>query len=158
MRAFHIHKAQEDEYDFPYHHIAQYKENFSECVYDTWGINYVSTIEFLLKILENQEFNSLVDIGCGDGRLTKEISHSFPNRRIVGVDYSKKALLFAKAMYPQGKFYQLDILHSRLDTTFDLATLIEVLEHIDPTLQGKFIKSLSAILPKNGVLLFDGSS
>ena len=61
-------------------------------------------------------------------------------------------------MYPQGKFYQLDILHSRLDTTFDLATLIEVLEHIDPTLQGKFIKSLSAILPKNGVLLLDGSS
>ena len=148
-----IQKAQEDEYDFPYHHIAQFKEGFTECMYDTWGINYVSTIEYILKILETQEFTSLLDVGCGDGRLTKEIALRFPDRHIAGVDYSKKALAFAKAMHPHGKFYHVNILHKKLHSKFDLATLIEVLEHIDPRSQDKFIKALSALLTENGTLL-----
>ncbi len=148
-----LQQAQEDEYEFPYHHIAQFKGCFSECLYDTWGINYVSTIEFLLNILETIEFASLVDIGCGDGRLIKEITFRFPNRRIVGIDYSNKALSFAKAMYPQGEFYHADILHYRSGSAFEIATLIEVFEHIDPRFQDTFIKNLSTLLTDSGTLL-----
>jgi len=152
MSLNHIQEAQEKEYAFPYHHIARFKDEFSQCVSDSWGINYVSTIEFLLDRLKKEEFKSLVDIGCGDGRLTKEIAQRFPNRHIAGVDYSQQAISLAKAMYPEGEFHQINILNGNLDLSFDAATLIEVFEHIPLQMQKQFIEVVAKCLKPGGTL------
>ncbi len=39
---------------------------------------------------------SLVDLGCGDGTLAIELAHLRPERRVVGLDYSDRALALAR--------------------------------------------------------------
>ena len=147
-----IQTAQEQEYDYPYHYIAQFEGGFTHCAYDTWGLNYVATIEFLLDRLDQHPFSSLLDTGCGDGRLTKEIARRFPRRRIVGIDYSHQAISLAQAMYPQGEFHQLDVTKNEWGDQFDIVTLIEVFEHIDPITQGDFLRNLAKCLKPGGTL------
>src|SRR5262245_37977053 len=65
---------QEAEYWFPYHYVSQWSPRFSQCFYDSWGIHYISTIEFLLEKLSALPFYSIVDIGCGDGRMSRELA------------------------------------------------------------------------------------
>src|SRR5688572_17992944 len=126
---------QDAEYRFPYHYVAQWRPHFTQSFTDTWGINYVSTIEHLLARLAAMEFRSLVDVGCGDGRLAREIAATFPGREILGVDYSARAIGLAQAMNAgsgAATYRQLDIVAPHDVGQHDVATLVEVLEHVPP--------------------------
>lgn len=48
--------------------------------------------EEILKVLENEKFDRLIDIGCGYGRYLKSISSRFPKVRLIGVDISPTQL------------------------------------------------------------------
>lgn len=146
-----IQKKQNDEYVFPYHYVSDFRTNFTQTFNDTWGINYVSTIEFLIKKLSNENFNSLIDVGCGDGRLVKELMHDFPNKNIWGIDYSEEAISLAQVLNKSGKYQQKDITHDT-EETFDIVTLIEVFEHIPLELADSFIRGVSNHLKSNGIL------
>jgi 2-polyprenyl-3-methyl-5-hydroxy-6-metoxy-1,4-benzoquinol methylase len=149
-----IQKLQDDEYDFPYHHIPLYKKNyFNQCFNFAWGINYVATIEFLIDKLKQEKFQSLVDIGCGDGRLTKELREEFKNKEIEGIDYSEKAIALAKAMDFYGTYHCLDILSSQTHKKYDISLLIEVFEHIHPDISEAFLRAVARLLNKGGLLI-----
>ncbi|MDC0376153.1 class I SAM-dependent methyltransferase [Pelagibacteraceae bacterium] len=47
---------------------------------------------------DDQSIKSIVDVGCGDGRITKELSETFNTKKILGIDYSSKAINLAKAL------------------------------------------------------------
>ncbi|GAF77241.1 unnamed protein product, partial [marine sediment metagenome] len=144
---------QDDEYWFPYHYVAQYKNGFSQYYNDTWGINYIATIEFILNKLEREHYYSLIDIGCGDGRLVKEVQDKFPNKVVEGIDYSERAINLAKAMNPRGAYYCLDIEKEKpLHGEYDIALLIEVFEHILPEKAEVFLNSVKNIISKEGLL------
>lgn len=146
-------KVQEDQYSFPYHYIPQYKNGFSSIVYSGFGINYVSTIEFLFDKLYELEFSSICDVGSGDGRLVKEISERFPEKKVYGIDYSKRAINLAKGINPSLKFIRTDIVDTSIKEKFDVLTIIEVLEHIPIQRVDKFIQALHGMLKENGVLI-----
>lgn len=147
-------QLQDDEYWFPYHYVSNYQDGFTQVFNDTWGINYVATIEFLLQRLSLYQFDSLIDIGCGDGRFTGELKLRFPQSDIVGIDYSKRAIELAKAMNPLVKFGQHDITnHNTINKKFDIAVLMEVFEHIQPDNGEKFLYAISRILHTKGILL-----
>ena len=147
-----IQKEQDSEYELPYHYIPQYRNGFSQSLSWSWGKNYISAIEFVLKkIKENADnINSIADIGCGDGRLTKELATEFPNKEIIGVDYSQKAINLAKALNPNVNFIRKDIINDKLWNHFDAITLIEVFEHIPKELCKNFVKSLHNLLTEKG--------
>jgi 2-polyprenyl-3-methyl-5-hydroxy-6-metoxy-1,4-benzoquinol methylase len=153
MNTDEIQKIQEDGYDFPYHHVPLYRKIFSQCFNWTWGINYVSTIEFLIDKIKQEEFESLVDIGCGDGRLTKELTEEFKNKDVEGIDYSEKAITLAKLMHPQGKYHCIDILNTHFNKKYDIALLIEVFEHIPPEISDTFLSAVARLMNKDGTLL-----
>ena len=44
---------------------------------------------------------ALLDIGCGDGKITAEIARCLPNGRAVGVDSSEKMINLAKTTFPR---------------------------------------------------------
>jgi len=148
-----IQKSQEDQYSFPHHYVPRYRNGFSTVVYSGFGINYVSTIEFLLNKLNELEFSSLCDIGTGDGRLVKEISETFPGKVIFGLDYSEKAINIAKGLNPFLNFIQANIINDNIEKKFDVLTLIEVFEHIPLNETKQFVSSLHKLLNKNGILL-----
>src|SRR5438552_7873234 len=90
---------QEAEYAFPYHHLPQIAP-FSISRHLFWGHAYASYVEKVLQLLSKQPFESLIDIGCGDGKLLLEISKRFRGKRLVGTDMSERALAFARAFAP----------------------------------------------------------
>lgn len=69
-----------------------------------------------------------LDLGCGDGRLTKELRTD----RLTGADVSAVALARARGRLPQGEFVHLapDEPLPFADTAFDLVLCAETLEHV----------------------------
>jgi 2-polyprenyl-3-methyl-5-hydroxy-6-metoxy-1,4-benzoquinol methylase len=145
-------KEQESYYWFPYHYVTQFTAGFTQTFHDTWGINYAATLEFILQQVAAERLSSIVDIGCGDGRLTRELTERFPNLKIVGVDYSARAINLAKAMSPGIPFLNVDITQGGWDETFDLAILMEVFEHVPPAVSEAFVGAVSRLLRPNGLI------
>ncbi len=146
-----IQKKQEEEYSFPYHYVSQFRNGFTQTFNDTWGINYVSTIEYLIQRLKNENFNALIDIGCGDGRLVRELSIEFKNKKILGIDYSTQAINLAKILNNNCEYHQADIT-TQIIQKVDLVTLIEVFEHIPPEMADNFVEGICNHLNENGIL------
>ncbi len=149
--------SQETEYCFPYHYVAEFQSgDFKQSFTDTWGINYVSTIEYILERLGGSNFSTVVDVGCGDGRLTREIAKRFPGRSILGVDYSRKAINLALAMNSDMKdirFIACDITQPWTERRHDVAVLMEVFEHIPVEQGAEFVAGLHNLLRPGATLL-----
>jgi len=147
--------SQEEQYDIPYHYIPSLdNDNFTQHLYWSWGIHYLGGIDIVLSSLAKQPFSSLIDIGCGDGRLLREINKRFPGNRLQGIDYSSRAINLARAMNPDLSYNTIDI--CSIDTpenTFDVVTLVEVLEHIPTDSADVFLKSLSTYQRPGGKLI-----
>jgi 2-polyprenyl-3-methyl-5-hydroxy-6-metoxy-1,4-benzoquinol methylase len=147
---------QEKEYFFPYHYVMQFgNDQFRHFFLDTWAINYGSTVEYLLGKIDAGQDKRIIDIGCGDGRFSRELSLAFESSTVVGIDYSRRAIALASAMNADTanlKFECIDITETHSLGTFDVAVLMEVFEHIPIEDTGKFMKSVRALLSDNGFL------
>jgi cyclopropane fatty-acyl-phospholipid synthase-like methyltransferase len=151
---------QEEEYIFPYHYIPRFESGvFTQTMNINWGFEYLSSLEFLLGLLNNIPFKSLIDVGCGDGRFCSEAAKRFPGRRICGVDVSERAISLARALNPEVEFLAGDITNSAfkkmesLKGGFDLAVSIEVLEHIKPAEASRFMEKTALLLKPGGRLI-----
>jgi trans-aconitate methyltransferase len=49
----------------------------------------------------------ILDIGCGDGKVTAEIAQAVPRGRVLGVDASAEMIAFAKKTFPTSKISNL---------------------------------------------------
>jgi 3' terminal RNA ribose 2'-O-methyltransferase Hen1 len=100
-------------------------------------------VEFVIEVLHAARARRVLDLGCGEGRLLRELLKERSFSQIVGVDVSHRALERAQErlrldMLPprerervqlwQGSLTYRD---SRLEG-FDAAVLMEVVEHIEP--------------------------
>ena len=149
-------KIQEEEYDFPYHYLLDFSET-SLAQYREYpgGIFYAATLLKILLIMREIQFDSVVDIGCGDGFFCRKLSVWFPDKRIVGIDYSVQAVSLARLLNRDRniEFLVEDITASGFDRRFDVATSISVLEHIQPPLVYSFVKGMHSLLASGGELV-----
>lgn len=150
-------KIQEEEYSFPYHYIPEITSNgvLSQAKYWSWGFRYLGGMTVVFDLLKEMNFNSLIDIGCGDGRFLSELNKVYPDIDICGVDFSKRAIAFAKAMNPEisSCYLENNIIEETVSETYDVATLIEVLEHIHPGQVDSFVKAIALLLNEKGYLI-----
>lgn len=146
---------QESEYSFPYHYIPTLENgNFSQIRKLAWGYEYLSYLNFLLRRLESVSFNSLLDVGCGEGRFLSEAAKRFPGRDLLGLDFSARAIDFARLLNPDLKFVCGDLMNGALaDEQFDVVTLVETLEHVPPANRSGFVSGLRRHVKQNGLLL-----
>lgn len=146
---------QEAQYEFPYHYIPQLENgNFSQVRKLRWGYEYLSYLRFILARLEKIEFDSLLDVGCGEGRFLSEVFKRFPNKNLLGIDRSQRALEYARLLNPHVKFTRGDIAGPQLlAERFDVITLIETLEHIAPLEIPDFVRGLRSHLKDEGILI-----
>lgn len=143
---------QEMEYTFPYHFIPFFDKGvFKQCRNFSWGFEYLSYLNFVVSNIEKVKCDSLLDVGCGDGRLIYELNRRLPERKIRGMDYFQKAIDLAKAMHPQGNYVCGDITgESLFESKFDIITAIETLEHIKIKDLTEFIRKTSEYLNPDG--------
>ncbi len=147
---------QEAQYEFPYHHLVSIRDNFSQSQTLFWGFIYRSYIEYVLDYVHTLRPSSVLDVGCGDGKFTYELRKQSPtNTTILGIDYSEHAIRFARAFDVKGAYNTVDMLSEISDQSslFEVATLIEVLEHIEPNQIQTFLKNICKFLTTNGYLI-----
>ena len=144
---------QENKYAYPYHYIPQWDGyKFSQTNNLSWGYEYLSYLHFVLEKVSQIEFKSLLDVGCGDGRLLYELSRRFSGTQLVGLDYSQRAIDLAKMMVDtEVQWLCGDIRDENLfDDKFDIITLVETLEHIKIDEIKAFLKAINNHLAEDG--------
>lgn len=144
-------QAQEAEYAFPYHYIPTLLgPKFSSTRHWDWGFRYLGGMQLVLDLLTETPFQSLIDIGCGDGRFLREVALRHPTAQLLGVDASERAINLAKALNPSLNYEAIDIIRCQAPKQFEVATLIEVIEHIPPAELPTFIRAAASRLQTGG--------
>ncbi|NLE06715.1 MAG: methyltransferase domain-containing protein [Crenarchaeota archaeon] len=122
--------------------------------------NSSNQYEWAKEIIPKLSLNgteSLLDIGCGDGKVTSLISTYLPYGDVVGVDSSHDMIVQARRSYPQLRYPNLTFLKmdareltfdGRFDVVFSNATLHWIIEH------QLVLKGVYQSLDKNGRIYF----
>ncbi|MDR9382699.1 MAG: class I SAM-dependent methyltransferase, partial [Natronomonas sp.] len=144
-------QIQEAQYDYPYHYIPQVEDGrFSQLQYWSWGMHYLGGIRVVLDQLESWSFDSLIDLGCGDGRFLRELSTKRPSVDALGIDYSERSVAMARGMNPDLDYEVVDLLSEDVGREFEVATAVEVLEHIPPDDLPTFVARITDLLVDDG--------
>lgn len=131
------------------------KKSYSSYHWSDEHTHTPSITKDLIKIFQLynfQKFNHL-DVGCGNGYITKIISKFF--KKTIGIDLSKDGIKFAKKNFYNKK--KISFLNTSSDNLikkklkFDVITTIEVIEHqYDPF---KFLSDLEKLCKKGGYVI-----
>jgi 2-polyprenyl-3-methyl-5-hydroxy-6-metoxy-1,4-benzoquinol methylase len=88
------------------------------------------------ELMARAEPRSLLDVGCGEGVLVQRWAQSLPGKRVVGIDLEEESIQAGWAAREAPNLEYRTMLAEDLPFAadeFDLATAIEVLEHVpDP--------------------------
>lgn len=147
--------SQESQYALPYHYIPSIEDgHFQQHLYWSWGYRYLGGIELVLNILAEEPFESLIDVGCGDGRFLLEVSKRYFGKILLGVDSSQRAINLARVLNPTLNFECMDICAGKKSQdSFAVVTLIEVLEHIPVQAVQDFVGGLADFQEAGGRLI-----
>ena len=118
-----------------------------------------SQLEWAKELIDKLQLRGnerILDIGCGDGKVTKLISEYVPDGEVIGIDNSKDMIEFASKKYPTTEHINLNFINmdatqiafeEYFDIVFSNAALHWVIDHI-PVLNGIYRS-----LKKNGKVL-----
>lgn len=112
-----------------------------------WGNTLISELQ-----LKGDEI--ILDLGCGDGTLTEQLSSLVPEGKVLGIDASAGMIQTAEKYVKDNlKFAQMDIntmnFNNEFDVIFSNATLHWIKDH------NKLLKNAYAALKQCGVILWD---
>lgn len=143
-------RIQEDQYFIPYHWSSMQPDGYRGRVY--WGY-----LHLILEIAGSVSGKKVLDAGCGDGRFSAELLKRGANA--TGVDFSEKALNFAKIFLPNVVFFKANIESLPIgDKTFDFIFFIETIEHIPPQDIPMVLFELKRVLKDDGLLIISTPS
>lgn len=98
----------------------------------------------------------LLDIGCGDGKVTAELSYAVPHGLVTGIDNSAEMITFAREHYPPSRHPNLEFLHMdardiRIPEAYDLVFSNAALHWVDD--HRAFLRGAAAALKPGGRLV-----
>lgn len=103
--------------------------------------------------LNVEQFESLLDFGCGSGRVVRNW-RALPSTRVHGSDYSAKAIDWCRAHLSFGRFERngLGPPLAYDDGSFDFAYALSVFTHLPEHLQRAWIEELARVVRVGGYL------
>jgi trans-aconitate methyltransferase len=101
---------------------------------------YAEQEEHLGLLVEWIDYSSVLEIGCGFGRMTK-IAYR-PGLRYLAIDVSEDQLASSGRHVPGPEYRLADVRYFTTDEKFDLVLASEVLMHIPPADVGRVIESM----------------
>jgi 2-polyprenyl-3-methyl-5-hydroxy-6-metoxy-1,4-benzoquinol methylase len=100
----------------------------------------------------------LLDVGCGQGELLRDLTLRMPAAVITGSDLSERSLADSRRRNPTFELFEMDIAEAQLPArhparlhSFDLVTCCEVLEHIPDDQTAA--RNLASLLTPGGTLI-----
>jgi ubiquinone/menaquinone biosynthesis C-methylase UbiE len=83
------------------------------------------------QLVEELSPTSVLEAGCGEGFVLRQISQTKGIKRLVGVDINSKVLKTAKKAVPSARYQKMDITNLKFPaSSFDLVLALEILEHL----------------------------
>jgi len=112
----------------------------------------LSRYKFCAKMLNDK--NNVLEVGCGDGFGAPIIAQSVKKLTCVdweprNIDGNKRRLKHLK----NTSFIELDISENTIEENFDGIFNIDVIEHLEPEYEKKFMDNMVKCLDTNGVLI-----
>lgn len=98
----------------------------------------------------------VLDVGCGDGKVTAEIAGAVPQGAVVGIDASAEMIRFARSAFPKARlpnlsFEIVDARQIQFESQFDLVFSNAALHWVDD--HQAFLRGASASLRSDGRLV-----
>lgn len=142
---------QEAQYSFPYHYLTSINEGNTFKLHRqlSWGMEYMTYMTFVADQIRKLNPRSVLDVGCGDGRLVNMIAPFIQN--VQGIDLSERAIAFARAFNPDVLFHCKNV--EDMEGQFEMICLIEVMEHIPDQEINPFMLQVDRLLETGGHLL-----
>jgi len=108
-------------------------------------------ISVLRKEIENLDFKSIVDLGCGPAINT----WLFPDKSYIGIDINPKYIEYSKKKYPLATFLVADVARDKykLPRSPDLFLINSLLHHIWDEDVNLILSNVKQHLPKQGKVL-----
>ena len=117
-----------------------------------WLNDYILLINFLIQQINRYDSSTILDFGCGDGRLLNELK--IKNKyNLIGYEISSQASLFFNAFNPQIKLINSTENLKLLADKIDLIIFSEVIEHIPDDKINENINLIYKLLKKDGILI-----
>jgi trans-aconitate 2-methyltransferase len=110
----------------------------------------------LIAKLKLQGDEHILDVGCGDGKVTAEIACAVPRGSVTGVDASRQMIVFAKKTFPATRnpnltFRVMDARHLRFAQKFGVVFSNAALHWVDD--HQAILRSAGAALESGGRLI-----
>lgn len=96
----------------------------------------------LTRLLDGLEFESVLEVGCGFGRIGELVHRLRPAAPYTGIDLSPDMLALASERVPTGEFHQSALADYRPGHKFDLVLAVEVLMHVPPDELDRTVRKL----------------
>ncbi len=124
--------------------------------YRAHSILQFSLAEDLFELHKFRSDENILDIGCGDGRLTTKLAQKVPHGRVDGKDPSLSMISLAKETFPNAEYPNLSFSTGaaesfQSDRLYDLITAFSCLHWVRG--QGDAFAHMTKFLKKNGKLL-----
>ena len=112
----------------------------------------LSRYKFVSKMLSG--YNFVVEIGCGDGLGLPIVAQTVD--KLVAVDWEEQIISgnMKRLDFLDNVQYKVaDLTKKKLDVTADAIYSVDVIEHIDPRLEKKFMENQVSMLSKSGAMI-----
>ncbi|MEM9328645.1 MAG: class I SAM-dependent methyltransferase [Bacteroidota bacterium] len=96
--------AQDRQFDFPYHHLAQFRAGLKTSYFTQYGLQYASSLRWIVDQIGPLEADNIIDINRGYGRLIWKLARDFPYKEVIGIDYSERTVCMTKRTHAEGDF------------------------------------------------------
>lgn len=132
--------------------LEKVKKDYSQIAEDFSATRKCGWMEFKNFKKYIKEGQTIVDAGCGNGRLRNSLPK---NIEYIGIDNNQKLLNEGQKLHPSEKFVQGDLLNISLSyNAADVTFCIAALHHIPSSkLRKKVITELKRITKKNGYVI-----
>ena len=123
-------------------------------VEDLLGVHEVTPMlnEYYHETLEQMEFKTLLDVGCGSGGFLLELTQKQPHVKTLGIDLSAVMVEMTKAKGLNAECIDL----CKLDGKFDVITAIfDMVNYLDKKSLKRFLSCIEEHLEVGGHFIFD---
>lgn len=110
----------------------------------------------LIAKLDLRGDEHILDVGCGDGKVTAEIAHAVPRGSAVGIDASSQMIEFARKTFPPGaipnlEFHVMDARKVHFAKKFDAVFSNAAMHWVDD--HPAFLRGAASVLRPGGRLV-----
>lgn len=110
--------------------------------------------KIVMKLLERNPGQIVLDLGCGDGYFTGQLKGKFTDTLVVGADYYLRALRFARIMTNDAPYVANSAASLGFKKeAFDAIFLLDVIEHLSQDDRKKALEQVVWTLKPGGVVI-----